>query len=237
MQADEVISRLQAISDPENVKQKTDRFGIVAKRALGVYQSDLKKFAKEIGINNTLALALFDSGIYEARLLCSKIYQPDSLTEQLMDDWVVTFENWEICDSFCMGFFARSKHARAKALEWSERDAEYEKRAGFSIMASYGFANKDAENAVFVEFLDVIERKADDDRHYVSKAMNWALRNIGKRNKDLHALAVGCAQRLLQGDSRGRTMVGSAAMRELSKPGLKMLDYPRSIYRSPNARE
>jgi 3-methyladenine DNA glycosylase AlkD len=232
MRTEQVIDRLRAIADPRKVKEKSDRFGIVADHAIGVYQSDLKKIAKEVGRNNQLALALFDTRIYEARLLCSKIYDPHALTKQLMDKWVGTFENWGICDSFCMGFFARSEHARSKALEWSARDAEFEKRAGFSIMASYGFANKQATNDVFNEFLGVIEREADDERHYVSKSINWALRNIGKRNKDLHESATRYAEQLLNADGRARKWVGSNAMRELAKPGLRTLDYPRTIYRA-----
>jgi hypothetical protein len=115
------MQRLEDMADPEKVKIKQEKFGITANNALGVYQRDLKILAKEIGVDNELALELFNSRIYEARLLCRKIHDPSTLTTDLMEAWVETFENREVCDSFCMVFFARSEHALAKANESSER--------------------------------------------------------------------------------------------------------------------
>ena len=166
MYLQEVIEILERMADPDKIRFKQERFGITANESLGIYHKDLKKLAAEIGYNNNLALELFDSGIYEARILCSKVYRPDSITEELMGKWVVTFENWEICDSFCMGFFAKSKYALAKAIEWSKNEKEFIKRAGFVIMASYGFADKDADNEIFEQFLPIIEGEASDNRLY-----------------------------------------------------------------------
>ena len=166
------------------------------------YFSDLKEISKNIGANNALALELFDSGIYEARILCSKIYDPELITEEQMDNWVATFENWEICDSFCMGFFAKSKFAIPKAIEWSNSEDEFIKRAGFVIMACYGFADKYASNEVFEQFFPMIEREAKDHRVYVKKAVNWALRNIGKRNIDLNTSAILMAEKILTIDDK-----------------------------------
>jgi len=232
MNLQEVIERLQALADPEKISIKERKFGIKAQNSLGIYHKDLKDLAKEIGCNNHLALALFETGIYEARILCSKIYDPDCISEEQMNQWVMTFENWEICDSFCMGFFAKSRYGLAKAFEWSENENEFIKRPGFVIMAAYGFADKTAANEVFEQFFPIIEREADDDQIYVKKAVNWALRNIGKRNVDLRNMAIVVAKRILAIDSKSAKWVARNAIDELEKPGVNILNYPRSIYRS-----
>ena len=231
MNIEDIIARLHTLANPEKIKLKEKKFGIYANNSLGIYHQDLKLLAKEIGSDNELALALFDSGIYEAKILCSKIYDPASITEQQMESWVTTFENWEICDSFCMGFFVKSDHALKKAIEWSASPDEYIKRAGFVIMAAYGFAHKKADNAVFESFFPIIEREAHDDRIYVKKAVNWALRNIGKRNRDLHQQALEVAKRLLLMDSKSAQWIAKNAICELEKPKVNVLDYPREIYR------
>lgn len=231
MNLDDIIARLHALANPEKIQLKEKKFGIYATNSLGIYHQDLKLLAKEIGSDNELALALFDSGIYEARILCSKIYNPANITEQQMESWVTTFENWEICDSFCMGFFVKSDYALKKAIEWSNASDEYIKRAGFVIMAAYGFAHKKDDNAVFESFFPIIEREAHDDRVYVKKAVNWALRNIGKRNKDLHKQALEVSKRLLLMDSKSAKWVAKNAICELEKPKVNVLDYPREIYR------
>ena len=227
----DVITRLENLSNPDKILLKKDKFGIAAQNSLGIYHQDLKVIAKEIGTDNTLALELFDSGIYEARLLCSKIFNAEALTEVLMDKWVVTFENWEICDSFCMGFFVKSEFALQKAFEWIENEHEFIKRAGFVIMAAYGFAHKKAENEVFESFLTAIRQHSTDDRIYVKKAVNWALRNIGKRNKDLNVLAIATAYDILNNKSKSSKWIARNALIELEKADCKFLDYPRDIYR------
>ena len=231
MHLQEVIEILKGLANPDKIKLKQERFGIRANNSLGIYHKDLKKLAGEIGCNNGLALELFDSGIYEARILCSKVFNPNSITEELMEKWVVTFENWEICDSFCMGFFTKSEYALAKAIQWSKNEKEFVKRAGFVIMATYGFANKNAANEVFEQFFPIIEREATDDRLYVRKAVNWALRNIGKRNNDLNRLAILVANRIKKTESKSAKWIANNALKELMDPGVNILDYPRHIYR------
>ncbi len=231
MNLDQVINQLKALSNPEKVEFKAQKFGINANCSLGIYHKDLKVLAKDIGKDNKLALELYDTGIYEARILCSKIYDPECITEKQMDEWVVDFENWEVCDSFCMGFFAKSNHALAKASEWSGADSEFVKRAGFVIMAAYGFADKKSGNDVFEAFFQPIEREADDDRIYVKKAVNWALRNIGKRNIDLNRKAMEVASRLLLNESKSAKWIAQNALNELRKPDVNILNYPRKIYR------
>jgi 3-methyladenine DNA glycosylase AlkD len=234
MKIENVIKKLEGLANPEKVTLKREKFGINAKNSLGIYHKDLKLIAKELGYNNELALALFDTGIYEARILCSKMFKPTDITEDLMEVWVKTFENWEICDSFCMGLFAKSEFAQKKILEWTLKDREFEKRAGFVIIAAYCMADKKANNDVFEQFLPIIEREAEDDRLYVKKAVNWALRNIGKRNKDLNIKAVNMAKKLSLLECKSAKWIGNNALSQLGKPSVNILDYPRSIYRINN---
>jgi 3-methyladenine DNA glycosylase AlkD len=231
MTLEQVIKRLQVLADPEKILIKQRKFGIIAKNSLGIYHQDLKPLAKEIGPDNALALALFDCGIYEAKILCSKIYDPHVISSEQMDKWLLEFDNWEICDSFCMGFFAKSPHALSKAMVWSADESEFTKRAGFVIMAAYGFANKKADNALFEQFFQPIQDAAEDPRLYVKKAVNWTLRNIGKRNRDLHKKALLLAHTLLNMESKSAKWIARNAINELNKPSVSMLDYPRSIYR------
>jgi len=231
MNSKQVVERLQTLANPQKISIKEQKFGIHANNSLGIYHKDLKHLAREIGHDNNLALALFETGIYEARILCSKIYNPECISEEQMNQWVVTFENWEICDSFCMGFFTKSKYALTKAAEWSEDKSEFIKRAGFVIMAAYGFANKKSGNEVFEKFFLPIEREADDDRLYVKKAVNWTLRNIGKRNVDLQKKAIEVSNRILTMDSKSAKWIARNAISELEKPDVNVLDYPRDIYR------
>lgn len=233
MTFEQIIARLHDLSDNEKVELKARKFGIVADNSLGIYQSDLKEIAKKTGRNNELALDLFDSGIYEARILCSKIFRPEDVTEDLMEKWVTTFENWEICDSFCMGLFAKSRFAVPKALEWSSREREFEKRSGFVTIAAYCMADKHAGNGVFEGFFPIVKREADDERVYVKKAVNWALRNIGKRNVDLHKSAVAVANEIARFEGKSARWIARDALRELESKNVNMLDYPREIYRNP----
>lgn len=231
MKLDEVVKILADIGDPNIVMQKSKKFGVVANNALGVYQKDLNVLAKKIGNDNDLAIALFDSGIYEARILCAKIFKPLDLTEDLMESWLVTFENWEICDSFSMGLFAKSPLAKKKIFAWASRSREFEKRASFATMAAYCMADKKSDNAIFETFFPVIKGAVEDERLYVKKAVNWALRNIGKRNIDLNAAAISVAREILKTETKSAQWIANDAIRQLEKPGINILDYPRVIYR------
>ncbi|CAM1357762.1 DNA alkylation repair protein [Tenacibaculum xiamenense] len=231
MTYEEIIERLYELQDEDKITFKKQKFGVIANNSLGIYHKDLKELAKEIGRNNMLAIKLFDSGIYEARLLCSKIFSPKSITEDLMEKWVKTFENWEICDSFCMGIFAKSDLALLKLLEWTERKPEFEKRAGFAIMAAYCMADKKSDNELFEQFFPILKREANDERLYVKKAVNWALRNIGKRNIDLNKRAIEVAEEIVEFESASAKWIAKNALTELRKKNKRMSDYPRAIYR------
>ncbi|AUC82301.1 DNA alkylation repair protein [Lacinutrix sp. Bg11-31] len=233
MTYNKIIECLYDLRDADKVIFKEKKFGIISNNSLGIYHKDLKIIAKDIGQNNELALQLFDSGIYEARLLCSKMFKPKDVTEPLMEKWVKTFENWEICDSFCMGLFSKSEFAIAKILEWSERESQFEKRASFAILASYCMADKTSENELFEQFFLIIKREANDERQYVKKAINWALRNIGKRNIDLNRKAIDVAREILKFESKSAKWIAKNALAELQKENIRMSDYPRDHYRKP----
>lgn len=231
MTYNKIIACLYDLQDAEKVIFKEKKFGIVSNNSLGIYHKELKMIAKDIGQDNELALQLFDSGIYEGRLLCSKMFKPTDVTESLMEKWVKTFENWEICDSFSMGLFAKSEFALAKILEWTKRKSEFEKRAGFTIMAAYCMADKKSDNELFEPFFSIIKREVNDERLYVKKAVNWALRNIGKRNIDLNRKAIETANEILKLDSKSAKWIAKNALTELQKDTVRMSDYPREIYR------
>ena len=233
MTYNEIIQQLHELGDPDKVIFKEKKFGIVSKNSLGIYHKDLRILAKEIGFDKQLAISLFDSGIYEGRLLCSKIIRPRDVTEAQMEQWVKTFENWEICDSFCMGLFAKGSLAMSKIQEWSSRESEFEKRASFATMAAYCMADKHAENIVFESFFDIIKREAEDERLYVKKAINWALRSIGKRNIDLNKKAIRVANEILSFESKSAKWIAMDALKELQKDTVRMSDYPRIEYRKP----
>lgn len=232
MQLNSVVRRLEALAEPQKVLFKEKRFAIKADNSLGIYQKDLKLLAKEIGPNNELALQLYATDIYEARLLCCRLYDPKLITRTQMNQWAGDFENWEICDSFCMGFFTKSRYAIEKALQWSSSNKEFTKRAGFTIMAAYGFADKQADNQLFEQFFPVIVRQATDERIYVKKAVNWALRSIGKRNVDLKRQAIKVAQQLLLLEDKTANWIAKDALRELRSPKVCVQHYPRDVYRS-----
>jgi 3-methyladenine DNA glycosylase AlkD len=227
----EVIECLYDLQDAEKVIFKENKFGIKSNNSLGIYHKELKMIAKDIGPDNKLALQLFESGIYEGRLLCSKIFKPKDVTELLMEKWVKTFENWEICDSFCMGLFSKSEFALPKILQWTQREPEFEKRAGFTIMASYCIADKKSNNKLFEQFFPIIKREANDERLYVKKAVNWALRNIGKRNIDLNREAINVANEILTYESKSAKWIAKNAIKELEKNEVRISNYPREEYK------
>lgn len=230
MNKQQVIKQLKSMADPEKITLKEKKYGIKASNALGIYHKDLKELAKQIGKDDALAQELFDTGIYEARLLTSKIHSPKGVTEELMDYWTATFENWEICDSFCMGLYSKTPYAVDKAIEWSAHKDEFIKRAGFAIMAAYVLADKKADNPTYEQFFPIMIREASDERIYVKKAINWALRNIGKRNPDLQQTAIKTAKEILKIDNKAAQWIAKDALRELEKPNVSIRNYPRSVY-------
>ncbi len=203
---------------PDNVEGMA-RFGIVPKKAFGVPAADLKLIAKKIkresNDRHQLAADLWETGVHEARLLAALIDDPEAVTSRQMDHWAGDFDNWAICDSTCGHLFSRTTHAYDKASEWSDRDEEFVKRAGIVLIAWLAVHDKKADDAKFVPFLDRLDELSDDDRNYVRKAVNWSLRQIGKRSRDLNDLAIRTADRIAERNTKTARWIASDALREL----------------------
>jgi len=231
MTLNQILAQLQLMADPEKVAYKEKKFAVAASNSLGIYQKDLKEFARKLPKDDDLAIELFETGIYEARLLCSRIFNPANLTETLVERWTPTFENWEICDSFCMGVYARSPLAAPIIHAWAAHEPAFEKRSAFATLSAYCMADKYAPNDTFEPFLLLIEREAWDNRIYVKKAVNWALRSIGKRNIDLRTRAISMAEEIAKQESKAAKWIARDALKELQSEKVRSSDYPRSVYR------
>lgn len=215
-----MIATLRSIGDPANVAGMA-RFGIDAERALGIRVTELRALARTLGHDHALAVALWRSGIHEARMLATLVDDPELVTETQMEAWVADLQSWDLCDGVCGNLFDRTPFAFAKALEWSRREEEFVKRAGFALMAWAAVHRKDLDDATFVAFLPRIEAEASDGRTYVKKAVNWALRQIGKRNRALNRRAIATARRIGRIDSRAARWIAADALRELESPAVR----------------
>jgi 3-methyladenine DNA glycosylase AlkD len=191
------------------------RFGIRAKKVCGVSKPQLDEIAKRIGKNHDLGVKLWKTGIHDARLLAMLISEPFRVTALQMERWVRDFDNWDVCDGTCCHLFVDASPAWTKAFEWTRRQREFEKRAGFALAAFLAIHDKKAGNAPFRKFLKSIEREAGDDRNFVRKAVNWALRNIGKRNTQLNRRAIATAERIRRKGTPAGRWIASDALREL----------------------
>lgn len=211
----EIIQALKEKSNPANLEGMR-RFGIDSSKALGVPMPEVRKLAKSIKKDHDLSLELWETGIREARILASLIDDPKLVTPQQMDAWVKDFHSWDLCDQVCGNLFDRTVFAMEKALLYSSHNEEFIKRAGFVLMAASAVHNKKADNELFIALLPVIEREAWDDRNFVRKAVNWALRQIGKRNPELRVAAIACANRILLQNTKAAKWIATGAMRELS---------------------
>ncbi len=221
--ADEVQAAIAWLERNSSKKYRDGlaRYGIVADRPFGVSMAKLNVFAKRLGRNHELAGALWENGRYEARMLATLVDEPERVTSAQMERWAKDFDNWAICDTACFKLFDRSPHAWGKVAEWCERRAEFEKRAGFALLASLALHDKTSGDGPFIAGLRLVERGAVDDRNFVKKAANWALRAIGGRSSTLHAAALKVAQRLAESKSAAPRWVGKDALRALNGPVMK----------------
>ncbi len=215
MQYQEIIRKIESLADPEAVKGMA-RFGINTQLAHGVSVYVLRDMAKKIKKDHALAQRLWTSGSHEARLLATFIDQPEMVTEAQMESWVSDFDSWDVCDQCCANLFDRTEFAHRKAIEWSEREEEFVKRAGFVLMATLSVHDKRAGDEAFIKFLPIINREATDGRNFVKKAVNWALRQIGKRNPDLNRAALATAEEIRQIDDKSARWIAADAIRELT---------------------
>ena len=217
----EVLKLLASRVNPKNV-EGMKKFGIVAGKAYGGWSAPmLKRLAREIGPDHRLAQDLWASEILEARALAALIDEPERVTERQMDAWAADFDNWAVCDGACIHLFRYTPFAVAKCREWSSHPEEFVKRAAFSLIAALAVADKHASDRVFLQFLPLIKRAAGDERNYVRKAVNWALRQIGKRNLRLNRAALKMAHEIHTMDSPSARWIASDALRELQGPAVQ----------------
>jgi len=213
MTVNEVISEIKMLATPEHYA-KLSHFGIKDDKALGVKIPLLRQLAKKVGINHELALELWDTEIHEARLLATMIDDPKHITEMQFNSWVGDFNSWDICDQ-CCGLFARTPFALDKINEYSIANEEFVKRTAFVLMCALVIKEKKENNEYFYPFFEFIEREAWDDRNFVKKAVNWALRQIGKRNETLRLKAIESGERILAQETKSARWIASDALREL----------------------
>lgn len=217
MSCDDIISIIKSQADPKAIAGMA-KVGINVTRAYGISIPALRAIAKKIGKgNHAVAQQLWNSGIHEARLLASMIDDHDLVTEEQMEEWVNGFDSWDICDQCCSNLFDRTRYAYKKATEWSSsREEEFVKRAGFVLMATLAVHDKKAKNDEFLQFLPIIREQSTDERNLVKKAVNWALRQIGKRNLDLNKEAVKTSKSIQNIPSASAKWIASNAVSELT---------------------
>jgi len=214
IEVERVLDRLRSVSDPDAVAGMA-AFGIKAANTLGVSMPAIRRLARDIGRDHALAKALWETGVHEARILAGLVDELELVTDEQMERWVNDFDSWDVCDQVCGSLFDRTPVAYDKALEWSRRDGEFVKRAGYVLMATLAVHDKKADDRRFLPFLMAIRAGADDERNFVKKAVNWALRQIGKRSLALHSEAVKLARELRQERSASARWIASDALREL----------------------
>jgi len=215
MKYNEIIEKLKSLENPENVKGMA-RYGINPENNLGLSVATIRIIAKEIGKDHDIALKLWESGIHDGRMLAAHVDEPERVTEEQMEKWVKDFNSWDVCDNCCGHLFDKTTHCFKKATQWTNRKEEFVKRAGFTLMAWSAVHDKKSEDNKFEEFLKFIKREAKDERNYVKKAVNWALRNIGKRNINLNEKAIKTAREIKKIDSKSARWIANDAIRELT---------------------
>ncbi|HEU4389701.1 MAG TPA: DNA alkylation repair protein [Blastocatellia bacterium] len=220
VQVQGVLESLERLADKQVREDMPKRYGIRTNKAFGVSMSNIQKVAKPLGRNHELAAALWETGWYEARMLTSFIDDPAQVTPAQMDRWCRAFDNWGIVDTLCFNLFDRTPHAWRKVTEWSNQEGEFVKRAGFALLWALTVHDKVADDEQFIKGLGLIERAATDERHFVKKAVNMALRAVGKRNLALNRAAVTVARRLAESSDPAAHWVGKDALRELSSPSV-----------------
>ncbi len=215
MDLNDVLTELHSQASDENVAGMA-RYGINPDRTLGITIPALRAMAKRIGVDHGLALELWSSGIHDARTLAGMIDDPAQVTSEQMDLWASEFDSWDVCDQVCGNLFDRTPFAFDKVREWSGRDEEFVRRAAFALLAALSVHDKRATDEAFIDCFPLIVAASTDERNFVKKAVNWALRQIGKRNTTLNAHAIELARQIQGIDSKAARWIASDALRELS---------------------
>ena len=209
-----MLERMKQIGSPRSA-EKISYWGIVASRAYGLSAPQMHRLAREAGRDHALALELWHSGVHDAHHIAAMVADPALVTDRLMEEWARDFASWDVVDTCCCYLFIRTAHGWKKAVAWTRRREEFVKRAGFSTMAYLAVHDKSAPDAKFLALLPIIEREAHDERNFVRKAVNWALRQIGKRNVRLNRSAIAAGERIRRQGSRSARWIAADALREL----------------------
>jgi 3-methyladenine DNA glycosylase AlkD len=212
-----ILTELKALGSEEN-RAGQARFGINTKRAYGVSIANLRPLARRLKRDHALAAALWATGVHEARILASFVDEPAKVTPNQMDEWVAEFDSWDLCDQVCSNLFSRTPHVEKRIAKWAKDKREFVRRAAFALIAAHAVHGKNVPDADFLALLPLIEKHATDPRNFVKKAVNWALRQIGKRNTALHAPALALAEKLAASGDRTARWIGKDAAKELSDP-------------------
>ena len=215
-----VLRELKEVADPR-VREKMAYFGVNVPKAHGITAPVLHTFARHIGKDHELAEQLWRSGIHEAKILATLLGEPEKVTSAQMERWVRDFNSWDVVDAACCYLYAFAAPAWEKIYEWSSREKEFEKRAAFSLAAYLSYKDKTSPDARFEKFLRVIEREAHDERNFVRKAVNWALRNIGKRNLPLNRAAIAAAEKIRKQNTTSARWIAADALRELKSDAVQ----------------
>lgn len=218
--AADIVAQLRAHAKAGNLSGMA-RYGINVSNRLGVSIPELRRLAKAAGRDHRTALELWATGIAEAKIVASMIAVPAELTEEQMEAWVKDFDSWDVCDQVCMNLFSKSPLAQRKISDWAAREEEFVKRAAFALLACVAWNNRQATDEELRNFLPLVKQAATDERNYVKKAVNWALRNVGKRSLPLNQAAIAVARELAQLDSKAGRWVGKDALRELESAEVK----------------
>ncbi|HMI93669.1 MAG TPA: DNA alkylation repair protein [Polyangiales bacterium] len=220
--ADELAAALRWLEQKGSDKTRDGMagYGIHTNKAFGVTVANIRALGKRLGPNHALALALWDSGWYEARMLSAFVAEPERVTPALMDRWCRDFDNWALCDTLCFHLFDRTPHAFTKVTAWAARREEFQKRAAFALLATLALHGRGTD-AQLQRCLSLIERASTDDRNFVKKSVNWALRAIGERSPELHAQAIAVAERLASAEAPAPRWIGKDALRALASPAIQ----------------
>jgi 3-methyladenine DNA glycosylase AlkD len=219
LDAKQAVERLRLLGNPKAVEGMA-RYGIQSTTSFGVSVPKLRSLAREIGRDHSLALSLWATGLHDARLLATMVDDPKQVTVDQMERWVRDFDSWDVVDGCCGNLFDKTPYAVVKAREWCKREQEYEKRAGFVLMAELAVHDKDANDRVFLDFLPFLVEGSSDNRNFVKKAVNWALRQIGKGNMRLNKAAISTAVKIQELGSGPAKWIASDALRELKSPAV-----------------
>ncbi len=211
----DIIIKLKALSNPKALEGMA-RFGINPENNFGVSIPNLRKIAKETGRDHQLAHSLWATEIHDARILASMIEEPEEVSKNQADKWASDFDSWDVCDEVCMNVFEKLPFAYEKAVEWAGSTEEFIKRAGFVLMARLAVSDKKAEDIKFIKFFPYIKEHSKDNRNFVKKAVNWALRQIGKRNINLNKLAMQVCEEIYNFDFKSSKWIATDALRELN---------------------